>query len=542
MLRHRETAGDWLARLAAVVLLASGLSCVFRSLFHRFNLAAELTNSFLPLGTIESRRIAALLIGLLLVYESFHLWRRKKTAWYVAVLVLSAGAALHLYHHHFPTASVLLLALLAALRKHFSVRTEPKSILYGLLGAAGIIGFALGLGVLGFELLDKRDFGIDFGLQQALICTVRQFAWLGNPDLSPATRYARWFLDALTALGMVSAWLAAVSLFRPVAFRCLALPRERALARRILDTYGCGSYDYFKVSDDKSFFFTASKKTFVAYRTISGVALALGDPVGPQEEIEHALAGFVDFCRKNDWTVAFLMPERLELYEKLRLSLIKTGEEAIIDLDKFVGETSKKKYFRYVERKFSQEGYSVIQHLPPHSETIFSELKSVWEEWLSIPHRREYGFCQGRFDRGAVASAPIFALRDAEGRLIAFVTQVPSYRPGEGNFDLMRRRPGTHWGAMDYLFLCMLRSLHDQGFRTFNLGMAPFKGLAHAEQAALAEKVLSQAARRLPWLAQFAGLEQYKQKFEPRWEPRYFAYSGSSTKLPRVGLAVFRAM
>ena len=70
-----------------------------------------------------------------------------------------------------------------------------------------------------------------------------------------------------------------------------------------------------------------------------------------------------------------------------------------------------------------------------------------------MPKHREFGFFQGHFDYRYLANTPLFVVRNAEGNIVAFINEVPSYLKGEANFDMMRHLPGVHWGIMDYLFM-----------------------------------------------------------------------------------------
>ena len=532
----------WPARLIGLVVFVGGCQVLLHSLLARFPTEIRLAGSILPFGTLQWHRPATLLLGFLLVYLSAHLYRRRRAAWYVATAAMTLLLALHVHHWRLALAPALLLGLLVMFRSDFTVRSEPKSIVRGLLLAAGILAVAVVVGAVGFELLDRRDFGADFGLAESLVRTLRQFSLVGNQDLTPLTRHASWFLEGLSVMGIFAEILAALSFFRPVAFRVTTLPRERQRAATILGEFGRSSYDHFKIGSDKSFFFSASGRSFIAYRTVSNVALALGDPVGPEEESEGTISGFVALCRENGWTAAFLMPEVTLAYQRLGLSVVKIGEEAVIDLDRFLAQTVNKKYFRYVRRRLEGEGYVVTRLLPPHSAELLREIREVSDEWLSLPRRREFGFCQGSFDQDTLATTPLFALRGSAGRMVAFASQVPSYRPGEANFDLMRRRPDSHWAAMDYLFQEMLGTLREEGYATFNMGMAPFAGLAEGSPSSWTEKGIRELAERVSWLSSLKGLHQYKSKFEPRWEERYLVYDGGPISLPRIGLAVARAM
>jgi phosphatidylglycerol lysyltransferase len=318
--------------------------------------------------------------------------------------------------------------------------------------------------------------------------------------------------------------------------------QERQRAQRLLSEFGDSAYGHFQTAPDKSFFFSANGRSFVAYRMVSKVALALGGPVGPAEETGEAAAAFLAYARKNSWTAAFLMPDRVALYRELGLSVLKIGEEAVVDLGRFAAGTSQRRRFRYIKRKLGGEGYSCERYQPPHPPELLDELEDVSREWLGLPHHREYGFDQGRFDREVLAQTPVFGLREPGGRLIAFVNQVPSYRTGEAKGDLMRRRPGIHCRGMDLVFTQMLLSLRDEGYRTFNLGLAPFAGVGESADSPLLERIMHGVGGRVGWFAGLGRLRQYKNKFEPAWEDRFLVHDSGLLALPRISLAMTRSL
>ena len=61
---------------------------------------------------------------------------------------------------------------------------------------------------------------------------------------------------------------------------------ERAMATEIVMKYARVPLDMFKLWPDKSYFFSSSGRCVIAYRVASKVAIALGDPVGGDAEIE----------------------------------------------------------------------------------------------------------------------------------------------------------------------------------------------------------------------------------------------------------------
>ena len=321
----------------------------------------------------------------------------------------------------------------------------------------------------------------------------------------PLTPSARWFLRILSILGVTAAVLALYSVFRPVAFRLATLPQEQRRAQKLMADYGGSTYDYFKVWPDKSLYFP-TPNSFVGYRVHHGVAVALGDPTGPREELEQAIGGFVRFARDNGWVPAFLMPEDPAVYRRLNLWLVKIGEEATVDLGRFRDGTSRNKYFRYTTRTMEEQGVEFTRHIPPHTRSLVEEAEQLSAEWIEQAHYREFGFVQGTLSRSYLEKTILDTLHDKGGRLIAFVNEVPSYRPGEASFDMMRRLPDAHWATMDYLFLRIMLALEDEGYRTFNLGLAPFAGVGDDPDASLIEKTIHGVAPHAQRLVRSGGI------------------------------------
>jgi len=87
---------------------------------------------------------------------------------------------------------------------------------------------------------------------------------------------------------------------------------------------------------------------------------------------------------------------------------------------------------------------------------------------------------------------------------------------------------------MDFLFAELMLWGKDEGFRWFNLGMAPLSGLEAHELAPLWHKLGNLVFRHGDAFYNFEGLRNYKQKFDPEWRARYIACRGGVLGLPRA--------
>lgn len=537
---------NWSVWLVALATFANGLLGIVSVLAVRSSERPELFSLPVPFGVYHASRLLTLTFGLLLIYLSFHLFQRRKAAWWLALVGTVAAGLAHLGHGHLwytalaPAATVLLLILF---RDRYTVRSELRSIAQGLGLMLGSLLVALLYGMIGFCLLDKRDFGLEFTIGSSLVRTLREFSLVGNNDLVAQTRQARWFLESLDVLGLVAGLFAIFSLFRPVAYRLRTLPHQRATMKRILEQYGGASVDYFKLWPDKSYFFSKDTRAGIAYRTVGGIALALGDPVGAPEELQDTTGAFVRYCADNGWAVAFhqAQPDLLPMYRRLGLQALKIGEEAIVDLERFPETVRRHKHLRHTRNEFEKAGYKLVRCLPPHDPALLDQIEEVSTEWLHIPGRHERHFSLGYFDRGYLNETPLAVLYDPAGRVIAFANEIPSYRSGEATIDLMRHRLEAPNGTMDYLFTALMLSLREQGYHTFNMGMAAYSGVGDEPGATLEERAAHELAEHATHFFSYKGMRDYKGKFEPVWEDRFLIYQGGPWGLARTAVALMRA-
>ena len=238
-----------------------------------------------PLEFVNLSRFMTLVLGFALVLSSLNLFRRKRRAYHAVIVLACLSIVFHLtkgvdYEH--ALLSLLLILLLVAGRRHFTVRSGRPVLRPALLGVGAALAVGIGYGVLGFWLLDPREFGIDFTMGEAVRQTLRGLSLAGDPRLVPHTRHAAWFLDSLPLMSATVVVYALTLLFRPVLYRLRVAPQERTAAGEIVHQHGRSSLDFFKLWPDKSRFFPLSKRAFLAYSVAGGFALVPGRPCRPR--------------------------------------------------------------------------------------------------------------------------------------------------------------------------------------------------------------------------------------------------------------------
>lgn len=301
---------------------------------------------------------------------------------------------------------------------------------------------------------------------------------------------------------------------------------EHTLAARILDEWGQTSNDYFKLWPDKEYWFTRSGQGFVAYGVSGHVAVSLGDPIAPPEEMELAIRGWLAFCKQQRWTPLFyqVTPRYLPIYEKLGLQDFKGSEEAIVDLRTFTLQGKDRKAQRNVMNKMQRDGITTAFYDTPVPDEVIDEAREVSDDWLANSNRRERAFTVGRFIDDYVRHTPMMAVRDAEGQMLAFANIIPSYAPDTATIDMMRFKADSPHGVMDYLFMTLFEYNQNEGFHFFSLGPAPIVTPEPGEEASLEEMAFYRLTNYLDSFFSMKGLRVYKAKFASFWEPRYLVY------------------
>jgi phosphatidylglycerol lysyltransferase len=464
-----------------------------------------------PLEFLHLSNFLTMIFGFGLIVSSLNIARRKRRAFNVVFALASLSIVFHLtkgLDYEEATFSAILVCLLLFTKNCFRVssRAIPTSRNLALHIAVGAV-VAAAYGLAGH--------------------------W------QTQSRWEHWFATSTHLMPATFVVYVFVLLYRPVKYRFLAKPNDRYRAAEILTQHGRTTQDFFKIWPDKSFFFSESERSFVAFSVGNNFAVVLGDPTGPAEEFSRLIQRFSEFCRLNGWRLAFhqATPEILDIYRQQGFRKFKVGDDAIVDLTEFTLDGKARKDIRTKFNQLEKCGVHVMRYDPPVPSDVLVQLREVSDEWLQIPGRRERGFSLGLFEPDYVRTTTVLAAVDGQNRILAFVNLVPSFTKGQTTIDLMRRRTDAPNGIMDYLFGKLFLELKKDGYQRFNMGMVPMAGFQKDETGSAGERVVHLFFQRLNFFFSFSGLRAYKAKFASVWEPRYIVYRNISD-LPRMALAL----
>jgi lysylphosphatidylglycerol synthetase-like protein (DUF2156 family) len=285
---------------------------------------------------------------------------------------------------------------------------------------------------------------------------------------------------------------------------------------------------------DKSFLFAEGAMVMTARGGSS--LIAMGPPVGKREAWRGALSTLRDEGERLSLRPVVcsappaLLPDLLDLNFRVE----KMGENAIVALKDFSLAGSARQKLRSARRRFVEREGAIFEVLePPHAPALWDDIRPVSDAWLTAHGGREKAFSLGAFDTDYLSRHTI-AIARLHGRTVAFANIWLTADRKRGAVDLMRHDPNnTPNGLMDFLFTEILLWAQAHGLVSFDLGMAPLAGLAEDKYASLFARAGRLVHERGEQFYGFKGLRAFKDKFDPRWEPRYIAAPGAWT-LPIV--------
>ncbi len=494
----------------------------------------------LPVDDLSPDPLLTLVTAMGLLALALGLRRGKRLAWWLAIVTFASALVVQLAWFGHPVGAALAGLCLLALaldRRRFVVATTGTwrgrgrvlLVLAGL-GLAAEIGLVLGAD--GSRLpLGMSDAGSTLA------------DWLSFGGVDPAVRLAGHgvLLAALIVLARLPMTLAAIGILAPADEPTID-PATRDRALEVVRRSGRGALTPFQQTPDKSLWLAPAGPSgdgVVVYGRAGRHDVVVGDPVGSPPAAWRAFESFVASARARDEVVAVYQASEIgrTLLEEAGYRTFRIGHEAIVDLTGFDLSGSKRANLRHTVTRARRGGIEVLwrpdglgadeaARLRPGLEAI----DAIWRARSGPP----MGFTIGAFQPGELSTTPIAVALEGDGRPSAFTTFQPTGRDGGMVLDLMRRAPDGTPGALEACLAEAAAGMRSAGVTTLSLGLAPLAGLERPG-ATVEERALAAAARLVrPWY-DVRGLEFFKAKFDPRWEPRYVAVR---RRLDLVGLSI----
>jgi phosphatidylglycerol lysyltransferase len=512
----------------AILLFFLGIINIVSVLTPAIAWRVERLHEYFMMDLIPVSNYFVLAAGFFLLITAAFMLKGLRTTWWLAMILSVVSFIGHItkaIDYEEATVALLIIAILLFTRREYYVRNNPRLRYVGLQTALYSIAAILVYGILGFYMLDKKHFNADFSLAQSVLNTLANYFLVGNNMSVPHNAFGRGFIISINIGGFLSMTFLLYTLVRPYVIRGNASEQDLKRAASLLTSYGKSSLDYFKTYSDKMIFCDEGTEAFISYRIAGNYAAVLENPVGSNEtEIKKCILLFDTYCYENSLkSVYYRVPEEsLTLYLEMGKKYMFIGQEAAVDLETFSLDGGSRKSLRNAINKVKERGYKSTIHHPPIKDGLLQKLKSVSDEWLSYSGRNEIVFSQGMFVWNELKQQTLITVENAEEKVVAFLNIIPDYAPSEGTYDLMRKTTDAPNGIMDYILIELFNFLKSKQYGWINLGFAPMAGLHDAQT--LKEKSMKFAYERIRSFAQYKGLREFKDKYDPVWNNKYIIY------------------
>lgn len=541
----------WVPRLVSLLCLLTGLLDLVSALTRAERARIQQLSMLVPGALTTASNALTLVTGVLLVLLARGLRRRKRRAWQITVGLLLGSVALHLLKGldvEEATVALLLLAGMVVLRKEFYAEGDPRTRwrALGVGVSLFVTSYVLGLAFIGIrdEAL-VRPFSVTVASQEVLEGLVGIDGPLEYTNNRRGRATDRLVSDALLALGALTFLSTAYLVLRPAEPVARLSADEEARMRALLARHGArDSLGYFALRRDKSVIWSPTGKACIAYRVVSGVMLASGDPLGDPEAWPGAITAFLTRADRHAWTPAVMgcSEQAGTAWSRAGLSALEIGDEAVVEVAEFSLEGRVMRNVRQAVARVERAGYRTeVRRSRDIGVEEGARLQQQAEAWRGAETERGFSMALGRFGDSADPDC-VAVMAFQEGALRAFLHFVPWGTDGL-SLDLMRRDRDADNGLNELLISKALAAGPELGVTRFSLNFAVFRSSLERGERLGAGPVLRAWRGFLLFASRWFQIEtlyRFNAKFRPIWEPRYVCYP-TAKDLPRVALAALEA-
>jgi phosphatidylglycerol lysyltransferase len=322
---------------------------------------------------------------------------------------------------------------------------------------------------------------------------------------------------------------------------------DPASARDLLVRHGGGTLSWMATWADNSHFRTPDGDGVIAYQRHAGVAIALGDPIGPPGHLPDAVRAFAATCEHAGIVPCLFSVTRPVAVATARLgwSHVQIAEDTMIDLDGLELRGRKWQNVRSALNRAGKEGIVYRQVvLADEPWAVRAQVRAISEEWVGDKGLPEMGFTLGGIDEALDPQSRVGLAIDSDGSVHGITSWLPVYGPANQvhgwTLDLTRRRADGFRPVMEFLIGSAILAFQKQGMRFVSLSGAPLARSEPDAKATPVDRLLDVLGQELEPVYGFRSLHMFKTKFNPRYEPMYLAYRDEGD-LPRIGIALAKA-
>jgi len=259
--------------------------------------------------------------------------------------------------------------------------------------------------------------------------------------------------------------------------------------------------------------------------------ISFGDPIGPKKEWRNVLWRFLEMCDRYSADPVFFGIDKksIPFYQDIGLLVQCFGEEGLIRLGSFSLRGKNRRVFRSSLDRMETEKYRFEVVLPEHISKVLAERAHKTDDqgktggWQEPP--------DGAYKNLIIPTMTATVTKN--GETVAWAKLLFNVRRKQIIVDRIQIRTGAPDGTLDYLFTKILLWAQVNGYCECNMGIAPAVDIETNPLAPLWRKIGRFIYRHSEYFESLESLREWKERFHPRWRPKYIALSWSFS-LPKV--------
>jgi phosphatidylglycerol lysyltransferase len=320
-------------------------------------------------------------------------------------------------------------------------------------------------------------------------------------------------------------------------------------ARAIL-TRGGSTFSYMSTWQGNEYWFSQDGRVALAYRAIAGVAVTVGEPYGDPAVFDSAVTEFASFCEHRGLQPCLysVTARTRDITQRLGWRSVQIAEDAVLPLGQLQFAGKKWQVVRAGMNKAAREGITaewwIYPEMPPE---LLGQVHEISRKWMADKGLPKMNFMLGGLDELNDPNVRCLIAVDGDRKVHAITSWMPVYDSGHPvgwTIDLMRRNTeGTVRGVMEFLIATAALTFQGEGARFVSLSGTPLAGLDRGdrgEQPFALQRALGVIADTMEPAYGFQSLRQFKDKFQPVYQPLYLTYPDPAALGP-IAIAIGHA-
>ncbi|MGE0042185.1 MAG: phosphatidylglycerol lysyltransferase domain-containing protein [Vicinamibacterales bacterium] len=313
--------------------------------------------------------------------------------------------------------------------------------------------------------------------------------------------------------------------------------------RRLVRSYGWNTNVYQILNPGLRYWFDPERPAVVGYAGVGRWRVVAGAPVSREGDLAAVVEAFeADAARAGHRVCYFGAEERLAgvcLGTATHAGVL-VGAQPMWDPARWAAVVASKKSLR-AQLARARNKQVTVERWDHRNRRTVAEVGECLIDWLEAKRMPPLGFMTTPWTLGHLRDRQVHVARNAEGRVVGFLLASPVPARRGWLFEQIVRRPGAPNGTAELLVDAGFRQAAENGAAFVTLGLAPLSTRAGSDAPWWLTPIFGASRRWGRWLYDFAGLDQFKAKFQPTaWVPVYIIVRGRRVS-PGMMVAVGKA-